>query len=283
LFYQLVTNIVNFAVEASFNKIIIDEKYLNESQKEILFNFDFQKSDNHYYKISLKGIINSNEIFDNQLIADNEINLLKFNERVSTLTYEESELLKFGLERKYWPIKFEDLDIPTYIIPIKKYWASQLFDFYQADQTLFGAKAELMWQRQNIYYRNVMPVSEKYPARILWYVSSETKISTGRQKGIVACSYLDEVIVGTAKNLFQKFKDFGIYEWKDIYNLAEKDSNKEIKVLRFSDTEVFKQVISFSKIVQIFEESGRVKNTFTSPVLVSKEIFNKIYEIGKEL
>ena len=76
---------------------------------------------------------------------------------------------------------------------------------------------------------------------------------------------------------------WSFYEWKDVYNLAEQNSEKEIKAIKFSDTEVFKNTIGLNKITKILEENGRVKNTFTSPLEVSNEIFNKIYEIGKEL
>ena len=101
--------------------------------------------------------------------------------------------------------------------------------------------------------------------------------------GIIACSYLDEVNTGTAKSLFQKFKNYGIYEWKDIYDAAGKDAFKEMKAIKFSDTEVFKDVITIKQIAEIFEQNGKPKNTFTSPVEVSKEIFNQIYKIGKAL
>lgn len=283
LFYQLLTDIITYASENNINEIILDDKCLHEFQKEIIGSFLFEKINNQYHKISIKGIIQTSEIFNNEIIVSNNVDLSIFKEKFGTLKSHEREMLKLQLERKFWPLKLKDLEIPTYIIPIKRHWASQLFDYYQADQTLFGAKAELVWQKENVYYRNVMPVSEKFPARILWYVSSENKVTTGRHKGIIACSYLDEVSLGTAKILFQKFKNFGIYEWKDIYKLAEEDLKKEIKAIKFSDTEVFKNIIPLKKITEILEKNGRVKNTFTSPLEVSKEIFNQIYEIGKEL
>lgn len=284
LFYQLLTDIMKHASENGLSKIIIDDKYLTNSQIEIIESFDFEKTEGSFNKILINGIIETSELITHNTIISNNINISSIIEKIDSLEEEEDKkVLKFRLERKLWPLKLKDLDIPTYIIPIKSYWASQLFDFHQADQSLFGAKAELVWHRENIYYRNVMPVSEKYPARILWYVSSEKKVTTGRDKGIVACSYLDEVTIASAKSLFQRFKNFGIYEWKDVYNLAEENSDKEIKAIKFSDTEVFKNTIALNKITKILEENGRVKNTFTSPLEVSKEIFNKIYEIGKEL
>lgn len=281
LFYQLISDILNYASENGLNQITITDKCLNESEIEILENFEFESKDGRYYKTSIKGLVPSSEVFSHEVIISNGLDLSHFKDKIETVNEEEKLLLKFQLERKLWPLKLNDLNIPTYIIPIRRHWASQLFDYYQADQTLFGAKAELVWHRENIYYRNVKPVSEKYPARILWYVSSENKITTGRHMGIVACSYLDEVSIASAKSLFQQYKNFGVYEWNDIYKLAEQDAQKEIKAIKFSDTEVFKEIISLSKITEIFEKNGKPRNTFTSPVEVNREIFNQIYKIGK--
>lgn len=284
LFQQLLADIMNYASENGLTKISIDDKYLADSQTEIIESFEFTKTELGFSKILINGIVELSQLITHESVISNDIDISSIIGKIDSLDEDEDKkLLKFRLERKYWPLKLKDLDISTYIIPIKSYWASQLFDFHQADQSLFGAKAELVWHRENIYYRNVMPVSEKYPARILWYVSSEKKVTTGRDKGIVACSYLDEVTIAPAKNLFQRFKNFGIYEWKHVYDLAEQNSDKEIKAIKFSDTEVFKNTIALNKITKILEENGRVKNTFTSPLEVSKEIFNKIYEIGKEL
>lgn len=283
LFYQLVNDILSYAVDNNITKVSIDEKYLNEIQHEILDNYGFEKKDNTWLKLVIKGQFLTDD-FLNQNTSINDIwDVSSIKNKLSVLKDEEKNLLKFQLERKLSPLKFLDIDIPTYVIPIRPYWASQLFDYHQANQSLFGSKPELAWHRENIYYRNVKPVSEKCPSRILWYISSETKSATGRHMGIIACSYLDEVNTGTAKSLFQKFKNYGIYEWKDIYDAAGKDAFKEMKAIKFSDTEVFKDVITIKQIAEIFEQNGKPKNTFTSPVEVSKEIFNQIYKIGKAL
>lgn len=283
LFYQLVTDVINYACKSDINKIIIDDKYLRDYQKEIIESFQFELTNGQYQKLSIKGLISTSDFFENETIKRNNIDMSFFKEKIDSVNEEERELLKLQLERKFWPLKLKDLNIPTYIVPIKRHWASQLFDDLQANQTLFGAKAELVWQKENVYYRNVNPVTEVAPARILWYVSLEKKVTTGRHKGIIACSYLDEVSVGTAKTLFEVNKNYGIYEWKDIYKLADENSSKEIKAIKFSDTEVFNKIISLEKVTEILNNNDRSRNTFTSPLRVSKEIFNQIYEIGKEL
>lgn len=281
LFYQLVNDILNFAAEKNLIKVSINENYLNEIQQEILDNYGFENKDNCWIKLVIKGLYSTVDFLNTNSSIKDLWDIESIKNKLNILKDGEQNVFKFQLERKLSPLKFIDLEIPTYIIPIKPYWASQLFDYHQANQSLFGAKAELAWHRENIYYRNIKPVSEKYPARILWYISSETKVTTGRHMGIIACSYLDEVYTGTAKSLYQKFKNYGIYEWKDIYETANKDAYKEMKAIKFSDTEVFKDLISISQITEIFEKNGRKKNTFTSPVEVSREIFNQIYKIGK--
>lgn len=100
-------------------------------------------------------------------------------------------------------------------------------------------------------------------------------------KGIVATSYLDEVHVDRAKDIFQRYRRFGVYEWNDVYNLAGRAILSDIKALKFSDTEVFKNIIPLERINKVMTKNGRPTNTFPSPVEVSNTIFKEIYEIGK--
>ncbi len=169
--------------------------------------------------------------------------------------------------------------MPCYIIPIKPFWASQLFDKLAASQMIFGANPEKIWNHENVYYRNIKPVTEKYPARILWYVSSQ--VSYSRQKAIVATSYLDDMTIDKVKSQFRKYKKFGIYEWKDIYELAKFDIENEVKAIVFNNTEVFQKVIPFDKVTEILLLNGYLKrNTFTSPLEVNKDVYKSVYELA---
>lgn len=283
LFYQLVNDIIQLAVEKKVSIINIEELLINEPMADILSSYGFQQKEGLWYKIVLSGQSGIQELLNSSDLIKNNWNVSLIQNKFKVLNDTEKELYKLELERKLWPVKFVDIDIPTYIIPIKPLWAGHLFDHYQSSHNLFGAKPELAWNRENIYYRNVKPVTEKFPARILWYISSDSKSPIAREKGIVACSYLDEVHTGQAKSLYQRFKNYGIYEWKDIYKAAKNDAYKEMKAIKFSDTEVFKKHVPFDSIAQIMQKHGRAQNTFASPVEVTKEIFNDIYKIGKEL
>ena len=78
---------------------------------------------------------------------------------------------------------------------------------------------------------------------------------------------VEEALKGGATFIQLREKDLTEEEFLEVTKKLNKDKNK----------------IDLNKITQILNENGRKKNTFTSPLEVSKEIFNKIYEIGKEL
>lgn len=275
LFCQIIREIIEISVKKNLQIIEISDSLLPNNLEEALENFGFILKADRWVKITLQGTINTNELFEKFPIVKDyysiNLNNQNFDDKITKTR------ILYDLERKLYPLKFQDLDIPCYIIPIKPYWASQLFDNYSSIQLLFGAESQKIWNRENVYYRHIKPINEKYPARILWYVSTDKGYE--RQKSIVACSYLDDVIVDKVKSQFRAFKRFGIYNWGNVYDLAGNDINNEIKALRFSDTEVFRNVITFPKISSIFLSNDRKRNTFASPVEIEKEIFFKIYEL----
>ncbi len=276
LFTQLIFESIEFAVSHKRNEVAISDEYIDSGNKEMLESIGFTPKNGSWKKISAQGIIHSSELFNiagvNQFFDKNTLEL--------KLVSEEFNSFRISLERKLWPLKFSNLDIPVYIVPIKPHWASELFDYYAANNSMFGAQASLAWSRENAYYRNVKPVSEKIPARILWYSSSTRDKGATRVNSIVGCSYLDEVHIGTAKELFRRFRHYGVYKWKNILELAKGDAENQIKALKFRDSEVFKTPISFDEVNEILESHGRKRNTFTAPLEITNEIFVKVYELG---
>ncbi len=278
LFQQLVRDIIMLSIEKKCPMIEFEEVGLAPDHLSILETFGFRFDGNSWKKLCRTGLTSAGELFQTDELINSIVDVKQLIEQFKHLPKIECDLLKLSIERQLSPVKFQDIDVPIYIIPIRPYWASQLFDHNIANHSLFGAKAELTWNRENIYYRNVNPVSEIAPGRILWYASSEPKTKTGRESSIIAYSYLDEVHIGPAKTLYRKFKNYGIYEWKDILDLTNNNPDKQIKALKFIDTEVFKKVVPLSKIQKIFLQNQKPANTFASPVKVSLEIFNSIYK-----
>ena len=268
LFNQLITEIIRIAISLDLEEIQINKNEICKDFEELLLDFKFYQGETCFHKIVLSGAFLSKEMFSSGklrgIINQSQIGNIVENEQ------------KYELERVIYPGKIKDLEIQNLIIPIKPYWASQLFDFYLSRLTLFGANEKLLWNRKNVYFRSIKPNIEKYPARILWYVSSDKNGRYGnRPKGIVGCSYLEGIHIDIPKSLFSQFKRVGIYSWSNILELSKDNLKTNIKAIEFSDTEVFKKSISLSKVQQVLEK----KHTFQSPLKISSEQFFSIYSL----
>lgn len=215
-------------------------------------------------------------------ITDKEYNILS---ELANILQQDSSIndtkTMADIEQSLWPAKIADANIPTFIVPIKAWWAHHLFDKNLADQTLFGAELELAFNRESVYYRSKeFPAGLKAPGRILWYISNDPMyIGT---KHIRACSRLDEVIIGQPKTLYKQFRRLGVYKWEDIFSIAKEDINRNIMAIRFSDTELFTSPIPLKRVKSIMTKAGYLPN-FQSPRQVSSQIFSEIYSIGQQL
>ena len=138
---------------------------------------------------------------------------------------------------------------------------------------LFVDKTEVLLRWDNVYYRkpnfhNMLTA----PGRILWYVSAP-------DKQIIAVSCLDEVIIDTAKELFRKFKKFGILEWQDLYEMCDGDPLKELMVLKFSHTFLFQEPVSLEILRTVCEENG-VGLSLQGPSTLSPQVFHELFHKG---
>jgi hypothetical protein len=78
------------------------------------------------------------------------------------------------------------------------------------------------------------------------------------------------------KELYRQFRNLGIYEEKNVLDVARNNPDKDIMAIRFSDTELFNQPIPLKKIKEILEKDVSLQ----SSVHISKENFAKIYTLG---
>jgi predicted nucleic acid-binding protein/GNAT superfamily N-acetyltransferase len=177
------------------------------------------------------------------------------------------------IERALWPAKIIDADLPSFIVPIRPEWAEHFFDEELASRRLFGLRHDLHFGREAVYYRAKKPFGLKFPGRILWYVSQGNE-KTGSMS-VKACSSLDEIIVGKPKELYKQFRRLGIYEWRNVWELAHKNLDEEIMAIRFSDTERFHTPVSHQDLKKL-----GVAGTIQSPRPIPPEVFAKIYSMG---
>ncbi|MES2458234.1 MAG: GNAT family N-acetyltransferase [Bacteroidota bacterium] len=279
IFIQNVNDLVKLAINKTKSFIVIDDRYLTSIEKEILVNSGFFLQDDVYIRGIKSGIYQIGELATELNIISKKIPELK--NLISAISGE-SNLEALALEKLLWPLKISDADIPCFIIPIKPHYAKELFDTKAAKAELFGVQPTLIWSKENVYYRNINPNVEKSPARILWYASSD--VNSTRQKGIVCSAYLNEIVVGPAKEVFKKHEKFGVYSWKrDISKLVKEVATKPIKVLRFSDSESFPNVIPLAKVKQVLVKYNESDNNFQSPLRIKSTTFMELYAMGNGL
>lgn len=266
VFMGVIENMISLAIKENKKEILVSESQLSEEQKVILAKFGFLLDSCIYKKYVCCDVIFKDDISSYMESRGINISILDSKNDANLLT----------IERILFPLKICDINIPCYIIPIKPYWAGELFDKSIAGENLFGANVSKLWNVENVYYRHTKPITEKFPARILWYASSSK--GTIRNKAIVACSYLDEVFTGLPKELFKMHKHYGVYEWRHIYDLCDKNINNPIRALKFSQTEVFKKTVPYSSVIKILGKN----NTFASPVEIPTSVFTQIYNLRNE-
>jgi len=124
-----------------------------------------------------------------------------------------------------------------------------------------------------------------HPAELINHLDSVERegdyVSKGSGDGsmtIKACSQLVEVVVGKPKELFRRFQRLGIYEWRDVYAVADNDISNDIVAFRFRMTEQFKNPVGVGAL-----ESLGVKGPFMSPRKISDSQFASIYAKGYAL
>ena len=182
-------------------------------------------------------------------------------------------------ERKFFPAKFTDIDIPTYILPIRALWARDLITPQVIGQHgLFASDTgNVLMHDLNVYYTSTKACIAT-PGRILWYVTDNSKrnLHVMWPKHIIATSYLDEVHSGTKEEIFKKFWKIGVYKWADIGNML----SKSCTAMLFSRTEIFTSKVPYSAIADIIRRKMDKGFTPITATAVSNDVFFDIYDQG---
>lgn len=279
LYIQNVTDLINEAIVQNKQFILISDPYLTDIEQQILLSSGFFNTPNGFIRGTSDGIYQKRELKTSLSSIASRISEISALLEAASDTETAQNMYALQLEKLLWPMKVADADVPCFIIPIRPNFAKQLFDTKTAKTELFGVRPQLIWSKENVYYRHVAPNVEDAPARILWYASADPH--SPRQKAIVASSYLNEINIGPAKELYRKHQKFGIYEWsRDIAKLVKGDAFKKIKVLRFSDSESFANTISLKKVKELLLKHAESDNNFQSPLRIKNATFMEIYRLG---
>ena len=160
-----------------------------------------------------------------------------------------------------------------FLISIRPEYALNLFDRQQSSYHLFGGTPDVLLRWNNVYYRAATHHNMlKAPGRILWYVSRDPK-------AIIAVSHLDEVVIDTPKELFRRFRKYGTLEWRDLYEMCDRDVSKELMALKFSHTFSFHRPVPLADLRKVFGED-EIGLAFPSPQNMPFGTFNKLVQLG---
>lgn len=180
------------------------------------------------------------------------------------------------LENLIWPGKISGTSVESFIVPIWGEWASDLFDGRLAKDRLWTADTDLVLNPDSVYYRATKPRVFDQNGRILWYISDGNLTGS---KMLRACSQLTGVEIGGPRDLFRKYRRFGVYEWKNVIEIA-KSEDGQLMAMEFTNTELFKTPLNWSTLQEVLERHGKLNYTFPSPVKIDDELFFDLYKSG---
>ncbi|MET9715296.1 GNAT family N-acetyltransferase [Streptomyces rochei] len=179
------------------------------------------------------------------------------------------------VERVWWPAKVIDSKLPSFMVPIKPRWSTDLFN---VPAMLIARSDALGISREHVYYRSSGRRGESVPARLLWYVSEGT--SSGEGQMVVGSSRLDEVLIDTPDTLFSKFEHLGVYGRAEVEEAA--DASGQAMALRFSDTEIFPKPVTLRRLTSLAKEWGLPwsPGSLISLSKITSELFQAVYQEG---
>ena len=178
----------------------------------------------------------------------------------------------FDLDRCCSPM-LSDTAQNHFLIPIRPGFARNLIDRQLSSSDMFGGDPDVLLRWSNVYYRAATQHRMlKAPGRILWYVS-------GDSKEIAAISHLEEVVLDRPKELFRRFRRYGAFEWRDLFETCGGDVSQEVMALLFSHTFPLRRRVPLDEIWSVFDEDG-VGRSLQSPRKLEPGTFRKLLNLG---
>ncbi len=182
-----------------------------------------------------------------------------------------SAVLAAALERRLWPAKLLDSDLPSFLVPIWPTWSSELFGI---PRSLFPRPDLLGISREHVYYRSPRSCGEKFPARLLWYVTNR---HPDGMRAVVACSQLEEIVVDDPVTLHRRFRHLGVWRQKQIEQAAR---DGRARALRFVDTEILPRQVSLDRVRELAGWS-KPQPVLQGPRKIPTDLFAAIYKEGR--
>ena len=257
----LIADTVSRAVEKNLNIVNFEDSALTPNLIPNLLQMGFVQYNNSFVRFCFSRCLSRKKVLS--MVSE----LCPEVER----TYQ--DMSDFELEQHCSPLVLDSTDQNYFLIPIRPSYATGLIDRDQASYALFGSNPNVLLGWDNVYYRSKNRHKMlTAPGRILWYVS-------GEKKEIIAVSHLNDVVIDTPKELFRRFKKFGVLEWRDLYKMYGRDYSKELMALKFSNTFLFQEPVSLNNVRSVYAENDAGLSV-QGPSKVSPKIFRELFQKG---
>ena len=282
LFRTLLAGIIEQACRTNTKMVVFEETTIEVAWEGSLRDCGFIPTGSAWVKLSLRMIDTPDSISQiiRSTLSVTDVTcegLTEIANRLDGDLIRQDPINASETEHILWPAKLLDCGIPSYMVPIKPGWASDLFDSGLADRMLWAADSELALNPESVYYRSARNGPSRPFGRLVWYVSQvKNDPETMRVR---ACSRLADVIVGPAKDLFREFRRLGVYDWKDVLKTAKDDPEGRIMALRFDDTELFPNALKWNDFQQVLAQHGTHTN-IQSPVEIPEMALVELYRRG---
>ena len=256
----LIADTLSKSVEKNLNMVKFEDSALTPNLIQELLEMGFVECNNGFVRFCFTRCLSRKEVL---------FMISKLCLEVKSVYQGMSDL---ELEQRCSPLVLDSTDQHYFLIPIIPGYATGLIDRAQSAQELFGGDPNVLLRWDNVYYRSKsFHKMITAPGRILWYVS--------KRKEIIAVSCLDDVVIDTTKELFKKFKKFGVLEWRDLYKMCGRDSSKELMALKFSNTFLFQEPVSLNNVRSVYAEND-AGLSLQGPSKVPPEIFRELFRKG---
>ena len=257
----LIADTISKSVEKNLDMVKFEDSALTSSLIPDLLEMGFIKCSGSFVRFCFSRCLDRQEV------------LSTISELCPESTSDYQDMPDLVLERCCAPLDLESMDQKYFLIPIRPTYATSLIDRREAHDRLFIDNTEVLLRWDNVYYRKAnFHKMLTAPGRILWYV-------TAPKKQVIAVSCLDEVIIDTAKELFRKFKKFGILEWRDLYEMCGGDPLQELMALKFSHTFLFPDPVSLDVVKTVFNKNG-IGLSLPGPSALPSQVFHELFQKG---
>lgn len=256
----LIADTLSKSVEKNLKMVKFEDSALTPSLISELLEMGFIECNNGFVRFCFSCCLNREQV------------LSAISRLCPETTSEYRDMSDLEIERYCSPLVLASEKQKYFLIPIHPTYAMGLIDRDQSSRDLFGGDPNILLRWDNVYYRSKnFHKMITAPGRILWYVS--------KRKEIIAVSCLDDVVIDTTKELFRKFRKFGILQWKDLYKMCDGDPSKELMALKFSHTFPFHKPVSLDDVRTVFKKNNAVPS-LQGPSKLPPEIFYELFQKG---